>query len=239
MIKSIFIMLFEFFKTATVSNIEIDERFSKNRVFIFLFIINLAIGILLTGLSGYLRIKFDISFKISTSSVHTIWLLNLLFVPLIEELAYRLPLIFRKRNILISSIAITYIFISQLFSDGIIDINTNLSAKLLSISLIGTILVAMLSKNSIEKKAISFWNKNPRSVLFSYLIIFSLGHFDNYIFSVQLLILFPVLVLPQFIGGFFLSFVRVKVSFIHAIIFHVLNNFLALFPQIVLFYIVN
>ena len=67
------------------------------------------------------------------------------------------------------------------------------------------------------------------------LILFALRHFDMYVIDWISVALLPVFVLPQLYEGIFLSFTRIRFGFLYAILLHMLINFTASIPNIVMY----
>jgi hypothetical protein len=59
-------------------------------------------------------------------------------------------------------------------------------------------------------------------------------HITNYDLTTKIILLTPVLVLPQLIGGFDMSFVRMKYGFLTGLLFHCTNNFISFLPSALL-----
>lgn len=75
------------------------------------------------------------------------------------------------------------------------------------------------------KKAISsFWNKKFGYAFYLSAIVFALIHITNYDSNDNFVYLIPVLVLPQFIMGLFLGYLRVRYSFMLGYFMHALHN---------------
>lgn len=229
--------IFEYIKLPDITKIEFKNSSQKSRVFFKFFFINLLIVALISIVTGFLRIRFNISFKETHTQIPMIWILNLTMIPVLEEIAYRLPLVYKKGNIILSSVVIAYFISSLFFADGAIDISSNLYVRLCIMFVIGLLLFLLFQRKSFENKILTFWTKQPRIIFYTYLTLFTLGHLDNYILDLSVLILFPILLLPQFIGGVFMSFVRTKFGFSYTILFHILINVFAISPQIVMYYL--
>jgi hypothetical protein len=188
-------------------------------------------------ITGFLRMRFNISFKEINLQAPAIWLLNLSLIPVLEEIAYRLPLSYNKNYLTLSFTTIVYFAVSILFASGIMDFSTNIYIRLVISIVMGVNIYFLLSLKSFENKVARFWNTYPRVILYTFLIMFTLGHIENYVLTSIVLLLMPILLLPQFISGTFLSFVRVKFGFEYAILFHILINLFAFGPQIIMYLI--
>ena len=206
-------------------------------MFFKLFFINLFIIALMSIITGFLRIILNISFKEVNQQISIIWLLNLSMIPVLEEIAYRLPLIYSKRYLALSFMAITYFISSILFADGILDTSANIYIRIIIALGIGGGSYSLLTIRSIENKISEIWTKHFKIVFYTLLCLFTIGHLGSYDISLAVLILFPILISPQFIGGVFLSFIRTKFGFGYSILFHVLINIFAFSPQIIMYLI--
>jgi len=229
--------ILDFLKSSHISNGEFKSTPYKYKMFFKLFLINLLIVVLLSIVTGFLRLKFNISFKEVDLQLPMIWLLNLTMIPVLEEIAFRLPLIYKKNNIVLSFSAITYFTTSLLLADGALDISTNIYLRLIISVVIGVVIFFLLSLKSIENKISKFWETYSKLIFYVLLLLFTLGHIENYILTSITLLLMPILLLPQFIGGVFLSFIRTKFGFEYAILFHILINLFAFGPQIIMYLI--
>ena len=96
-------------------------------------------------------------------------LLSSVYAPIMEELTFRLPLRFSKRNFIIASTGFILIF-SRLLSD--LEYFHN---AILSIS-IGTVLYFVLKKKIIIDALSNFWLNSKTLILYSLLLIFSSWH---------------------------------------------------------------
>ncbi len=72
---------------------------------------------------------------------------------------------------------------------------------------------------------------NYKLFFYIFLLLFVLRHTDNYQSNLVTIIFFPILLLPQFIGGFLMSYTRLKISFFSSILFHSLINLVIYLPQ--------
>ncbi len=78
------------------------------------------------------------------------------------------------------------------------------------------------------------WEKYYKGIFFFSAILFAAVHITNFEYSKMLLILSPIIVMPQFILGLFIGYLRVKYGFIWGFYLHALHNFI--FIGIALFF---
>ncbi len=90
------------------------------------------------------------------------------------------------------------------------------------------------SKARTEKLLANLWLNHFGSIFYGSAILFSVAHITNYENNLILLLLSPLIVLPQFIAGLFLGYLRVRYNLILGYIMHAIHNavllFLALYP---------
>ena len=69
------------------------------------------------------------------------------------------------------------------------------------------------------------WDRNYRSIFYVAAIIFGLIHISNYEMTNEVLLVAPLLVLPQIVVGLLLGFLRVRYGFFWGFLLHALHNF--------------
>ena len=158
------------------------------------------------------------------------WILFLI-APVVEELSFRLPLRFTEINLTISALLVTLFTVRRLLATfGIFGPATRwLWSAVFAISMASVVLV-LLRTEPVKRFASKIWRDHFRSVLYVSCFAFGLFHISNYrfsSFSAETLLLAPLLVLPQLIGGFILAFARMRLGMIWCIVLHAATNFLA------------
>lgn len=144
----------------------------------------------------------------------------ILFIPFIEEIVFRLPLQFKKINFI------------PLIVIGVLIVGFSLAIQLkLALFIAVPILVILtgwlfflLYNKKTGKKWELVWSQNYRFVFYTFAIAFALLHLTNFPYSIGLLLFAPIVVLPQFIGGLLMGFLRVKQGFIWGFFLHALYN---------------
>lgn len=142
--------------------------------------------------------------------------------PVFEEFLHRYYLDYKTRSLLTSTILL-FLFYFVAFDE----LNF-LQNAIHFLSFIFLFIIFVLKK---------FYNYiNLKILVWGSILFFGLFHLSTYesdMYSKNYLIV-PVLVMPQFIGGFFLAFIRIQFRFIHCIIFHgVFNIFLFLLGYVI------
>ena len=159
-----------------------------------------------------------------------------LIAPVAEELSFRLPLRFTEINLTISALLVTLFTVRRLLlTFGIFGSATRWLWSAFFALLVASLVFVLLRTEPVKRLASSIWRDHFRSVVYVSCFAFGLFHISNYRFSsfpAETLLLAPLLVLPQLIGGLILAFARMHLGMISCIVLHAANNLLAfwLFP---------
>lgn len=189
----------------------------KNSIYIFKYLIlSIAIVIFIEGISFFLNLEEPKSSKIEERFFsNLIWscIGAIFFSPLLEEVAFRLPL--QKTKYFVISIVTCFIFL----------LSSNFFYHQVTIALF----IVMILVNQFENK---FCPRLTKVLLVSFSIMsFVIIHFDNYdIEELKLLKHLEIvfLFMPQFVISIILTKVRLETSFANTIIIHSLYNLIIL-----------
>lgn len=137
------------------------------------------------------------------------------FAPILEEIAFRLGLSFRRKD-LILSLPILLFFLLSYLGDGF-------SAFLIEKIILSSILCIALYFSSQK-----FWTRyrqvlGKQTVIFM-TILFALGHINNFDVQTNYLFIYPLLVLPQLVMGITFTYLRLNLHFVAAVLMHILVN---------------
>lgn len=143
--------------------------------------------------------------------------------PFLEEVIFRLPMRFRLKYIIIGFVLLllycTFSIVEVLRDISIIK-GSAIGAIFFTILLLGIYLITRF-KEQIAK----CWHQNFRYVFYGYSILFGFVHIFNFEeVSLQLLLLSPLITLPQLLLGFGMGYVRIRFGFWYGYLFHALNN---------------
>ena len=136
--------------------------------------------------------------------------------PIMEELAYRIGLIFSKRNLTITVIGITYYILRYTSEFG------RIYCIMIAFA-IGLILYLSLNQKMIELLS-DFWKNNRIKVFYGLIFIFAFIHLVNYDITPELILFSFIVVLPRIVAGFIYSYARLSSGIFLAIFVHSLNN---------------
>ncbi|AZA81982.1 hypothetical protein C1637_24570 [Chryseobacterium lactis] len=149
--------------------------------------------------------------------------LTCLLVPLLEELAFRLPLYFSKINLSISTTIISFFIVNRFFHlEDQYDLKNDFFFRVLIAYLLG-FLMWLIVKN-YGKFFEDFYHKRLGIIVYSYSLFFAFMHIANYEVSSNYLLTSLFIIIPHFISGLILSFVRLNYGFFYSLFLHILNN---------------
>lgn len=162
--------------------------------------------------------------ELETNSI--LFFTSIFFTPLIEELFFRkgLKYSFWGSLFLITGILYTITFIF-LYNNGFSVTNyTFLFGVFVFIAL------GILIYNNTEKIKI-FYSNYPKTIIFISITTFAYSHYPLYsnAYDLKNIIFSPILLSEYFLTGALFSFIRIKFSFILAILSHILWNYLVTF----------
>lgn len=160
------------------------------------------------------------------SSVY-IFFIAVIFAPLSEECMFRLWLKFSSLKFTFSLLLILGAVGFKLSKSGFPDFQGADYAIPLVVMVVLLLVYFTLErmKASIEK----FWIKNFRWLYYSSVLLFGAVHISNFSFAEIDLWVWPILILPQLISGFFYGYVRVKHGFVYGVLMHFLHNLSLIF----------
>lgn len=147
------------------------------------------------------------------------------------NLTYRLKKFFHLLIIcVLTSIAITPLF-SLIESIGLVDMNDHALEKLMkrfpkSAIFIFAVILAPLFEELIFRAPLSLFHNSDyfKQVFYTFAIVFGLIHITNFNITAQVLLLAPILVLPQTILGTYLGFIRIRFGLGWSILLHASYN---------------
>ena len=198
--------------------------------FLAILILNVILLLLITLIFYFLSvIGFRDVFKSSSAlllfkkfSLSTIVTLIVFIMPVIEELLFRFHLIFRNK-IISFVIPILFLLLSFIKYDYVF-------------GAIGFILLLLFLIGYKKNETTDFkklWYKKFKLIFYTTAFFFAFSHLANYDFSLNVLLLSPILILPQFIGGFLIGYLRVQIGFLWGLSLHIVTNAILLLPFII------
>ncbi len=156
-------------------------------------------------------------------------LVGVLVLPLLEELIFRLPLLFKPMNQVTSIVLGAYciLFISFRSYTGFGPWLCILYSMMVAIAL-GIVCYQTLKRH--EQKAKSLFKKYYSLIFYFSVCSFGFLHITNYHVETYLLPFLFLLTLPQLISAFILGYLRIRYGLLYSYVLHGMVNF---FPLII------
>lgn len=160
--------------------------------------------------------------------------LSLLFVgglilPFIEEIAFRLSLVFNKVYFSLSSSVLMYYFLTKtIFNTKISMVDESFGLRILIALSFGILILLILNFRKVNKKATNFWNRNFHYVFYVSCLVFAWIHISKYELNWLNILLLPILTLPQLLSAILYGYTRVSFGFIYPLILHISMNSIAI-----------
>ncbi|WP_170132745.1 CPBP family glutamic-type intramembrane protease [Pedobacter cryoconitis] len=149
-----------------------------------------------------------------------------LFAPLIEELMFRIWLVYSRTNLSIAIGTILAALSYKLyFYSGLADGSQYIKVGVLTI-LIGVVMgcFSFIGLKKIDLNLMRVFKSNSRKLTIISSFIFGYLHLTNYKITPNLLLFSPIVLANYIIGGLILSFIRVRYGLIYAVLFHAVYN---------------
>ena len=241
MFRRIFKELITYLFNPTYENNLTLSFFERVKLLIVILIIDIIFGLIAT-LFPVIFISFDIiepfvgniASADSTSNILNLFLVNIILFPIFEELTDRLYLQFTPLNLSISLGIWGYYLSAVIIKTSIFETNNYFLLRVV-ITLVLILTLYLILNNKIIKKYLSnFWNKNFKYIFYFSILLFGFSHLGNYIFSLTLILLSPLVLLPQLISGVTFGFTRMKLGIIWSIVLHILVNTIVNIPTMLL-----
>lgn len=148
------------------------------------------------------------------------FMLLIILSPVLEELCFRLPLVFKMKNISLALVSmLCFIILRENIRNADLLNNKNL------LVLIGLVPLYFVIKRALSDEVMIFLSTHKIKIYYLSIFIFAFLHFD-FVIPIYLA---PFILLPQIVVGVILTFVRLKFSIFVAIILHMLLNTPGLF----------
>lgn len=188
---------------------------------LFLFLIVLIARIALSFING-----FFISSPLKEDMNHSdlvFLLLSCSLIPIIEELAFRLPLLFSPRNVSLSSGVISFYLINRLFVlESQFDTGNYFFLRIMMAIMMGGIVWVISNRYVNDIKL--FYRRNLSLIVYTYSLIFAVMHIGNYDLDSNVLLAYLLLAIPHFISALMYSFARLNYGFSYSVGLHIVNN---------------
>ncbi|MFH1224932.1 MAG: hypothetical protein V1676_03960 [Candidatus Diapherotrites archaeon] len=155
--------------------------------------------------------------------------------PVVEELTFRMGMRFSRAAHSYSAGLMLTMAVFLAFE--IVGVSAGLIAYAAMAVLFGT-LFWLASKTMLgEKRLAAFYAKRFGRIFYFFTAMFAAYHLFNYANIGGVLFLAPLLVLPQFMGGLFLGFVRMRYGLKWSALGHLMHNIAVMSPSAIILYL--
>jgi membrane protease YdiL (CAAX protease family) len=184
------------------------------QLFILYFLISLIIGLLI----GILKKTIGFYDTELNYNIFKIFIAGTILGPIVEEISFRLILKPSYKNF----IFLTFFFI---LLSAITLIRQKISYLIVFLTL-GVISFIIWGNKVYLKKIQILFLKRFSYVFYISCFLFGMVHITNYTpLNYKVILIFPILILSQIIGGAFFGYIRMKFGIVYSILFHSIFNF--------------
>jgi len=146
-------------------------------------------------------------------------------LPFIEEIAFRLSLIFKPLYFSISSSALLYYFLSKaIFHTKISMVDESFTLRVSLALLFGGLLFLILNVKTVKEYMTNFWNAQFQIIYYCSCLIFAWMHISKYELIWVNILLLPIITLPQLFSAIIYGYTRVSFGFRYPLILHITMN---------------
>ena len=152
-----------------------------------------------------------------------------IILPLIEEIGFRLSLIFKPIYLALSSSVLMYYFMTKVIyqtKNSMVD--ESFAIRIGAAILLGLILFPIFNIKSIKKRLTEFWNAHFQSIFYLSCVFFAWIHISKYEINLVNVLLLPILTLPQLMSAIIYGYTRVAFGFKYPLFLHMSMNLIAI-----------
>nr|WP_155210600.1 CPBP family intramembrane metalloprotease [Fulvivirga aurantia] len=159
----------------------------------------------------------------------TLVVLGGFILPLVEEIAFRLSLVFNAIYFSLSTSVLSYYFFTKvIFATKISAVDESFVTRV-GISLaIGSLLFVLLKTTKLQHHISRFWSCNFRYIYYASSLIFAWMHISKYEVNLLHILLLPIFTFPQLMSGIIYGYTRVAFGFKYPLFVHCSLNTVAL-----------
>lgn len=204
-------------------------RYKTSSVFVFLLVQYIFAGVIIY-FRQYLVLKNILSPLQYTKGMSVIvnsLFISVLLAPLVEEVVFRLWIIYNKINVSISAAYVLLWLTGMIFQIHWFRTFTFKILYVLLFILIFSALFLLLKKYENQKIKI-FWEKNQKMFIIISCILFGAIHIGNFTSSIHSILYYFTTFTPYIFFGFILCYMRIRMGFWTSFSTHILNNFILL-----------
>ncbi len=148
-----------------------------------------------------------------------------IILPFLEEIGFRLSLVFKPMYLAMSSSVCTYYFLTKaVFSTKISMVDESFLLRVIISVSLGALLYLIFNIQSIKKRLASFWATNFRGIFYFVCIAFAWMHITKYEITILNILLLPILTIPQLFSAIIYGYIRLSFGFIYPLMLHMGMN---------------
>ena len=149
-------------------------------------------------------------------------------LPFLEEVAFRLSLVFKPVYLAATLGVLTYYIMTKLvFHTKMSAIDDSFYLRL-GVSILTMIVIyPIVSISAVKSRLAEFWSNNFRYIYYIICVVFAWLHISKYELNMTNILLLPILTMPQLMSALIYGYVRVKFGFQYPLLFHISNNVIA------------
>lgn len=152
-----------------------------------------------------------------------------LILPLIEEIAFRLSLVFKPIYLALSSSALFYYLLTKaVFHTKISAFDETFFLRLWGSLGFGLIIYLAVNRTAVRQLLEKFWVGNFRYIYYLSCIVFAWMHLSKYELIWLNVVLLPILTLPQLMSAIIYGYTRVVFGFQYPLLIHITMNTVAI-----------
>lgn len=194
-----------------------------NLLFAFSFLTILTVFVPIYSLLNVEDLQHNFDHLLENYNSYILFLTVVIVAPFMEEFIFRYPLKFAVTALLFTSLSFFYILYI------IFDPSFNL-VFLVIIWLFIACLSTVLIFEFFKIQWINFFTNNYGWIFYLHVVMFAFLHSSNFNLEPKAWIITPLLVIPQFILGMLLGYVRIRNNIWSSIYLHGLNNLIPMIP---------
>ncbi|MDF2159106.1 hypothetical protein [Algoriphagus sp. CAU 1675] len=148
-----------------------------------------------------------------------------MFLPFLEEINFRLSLLFKPIYLSLTSAGLTYYLVTKLvYSTKLSMVDESFFQRLISALLVGFVAFIIVSYKPIKNYLIRFWAENFRFIYYASCVLFAWLHIFNFKLTLLNVLLLPILTLPQLFSATIAGYTRVAFGFQYPLLVHMATN---------------
>lgn len=152
-----------------------------------------------------------------------------IILPFVEEIAFRMSLVFKPFYFALSSSALIYYLLTKaVFQTKISTFDESFFLRLGGSLGIGLILWLAVNRSAIRQYLEKFWLANFRYIYYLSCIVFAWMHIYKYELIWLNVVLLPILTLPQLMSAIIYGYIRVVFGFQYPLLVHMTMNTVAI-----------